>query len=177
MTPTISCPSCGAKASGLICDHCGRLTTFVDSVADENRALDEFHNLIHKLARELSEEKEGREHEDEMFEKAAKAAQILRTGFIPDNKEVLLEAGVYCLQLMRGYFDIEDAALSRLESIVTKLKLMPQDQQVKLAVAEFECKIKELKEEKKNDNFYFLSCCGLAFILVLTIIILIIVRC
>ncbi len=181
MASSINCPSCSAVVRGLICEHCGRLPANIGSAAEESRALDEFHQLLQKLAPELKSQealqKDATAQTDETEaeeQRQEKVKHLLRTGFIPDYKEVLIEAGVYCIP----YLDSEypgDAARSRLESITTKLKLIPQDQQTRLAVEEFQAKIKEHKAHRKRDDliygggcFFLLAVCIIALVWLLS---------
>ena len=68
-----NCTSCGAIYSeGLVCQYCGRATSYFNSLEDENRALDELHNLLQSLATEKSDL-----NFEEMDKRNARAAKIL----------------------------------------------------------------------------------------------------
>src|SRR3712207_4861855 len=108
-----SCDSCGAPCKGLICEHCGKPTAHLADATEENRALDEYHHLLQRLT---PEDQRG---------------WLLTSGFMPDNKEVLIEAGIQCLPLLQN-MSISDAAASRLEAIITKLKLLHDDHQARI---------------------------------------------
>src|SRR5215213_5629062 len=127
-----NCDSCGAPVKGLICEHCGRPTAQLANAADENRALDEYHKLIQK-------------------QKPEEQRNWLESGFIPDSKEVLIEAGIYCLPFLQN-MSLYDAASSRLEAIILKLKLMPGNQQARDAVADFQAKLGNYKSATRRDN-------------------------
>ena len=134
-----NCDSCGAPSKGLICEHCGKPTAHLVNAADENRALDEYHNLLQKLAPDDQRN------------------WLLTSGFIPDHKEVLIEAGIYCLPLLKS-MSIYDAAASRLETIITKLKLLHDDQQARRAIEDFQAGIESYRAQKRKDNVSSAGC-------------------
>jgi hypothetical protein len=138
-TPDSNCDACGAPGEGLICEHCGKPTAHLVNAADENRALDEYHNLLRQLAPDDQRN------------------WLLTSGFIPDHKEVLIEAGIYCLPLLKS-MSIYDAAASRLETIITKLKLLHGDEQARRAIEDFQAGIESYKTQKRKDNFSSAGC-------------------
>jgi hypothetical protein len=138
-SPNGNCDSCGAPAAGLICGHCGKPATHLSNASEEDRALDEFHNLL-----------QGLKPEDQR-------SWLLTSGFIPDHKGVLIEAGIRCLPLLQD-MKIYDAAASRLEAIITKLKLLHGDRQAALAVEDFRAKIEGYKVEKRKNNYLTAGC-------------------
>jgi hypothetical protein len=177
MAHSTNCPSCSAVVLGFICEHCGRLSAHVGSAADENRALEEFHHLLQKLSPDLksekADEKDAQASELDDAEKLEeRAIHLLRTGFIPDHKEVLIEAGVYCIPYLESNQSLEEAARARLESIVTKLKLIPQDAQTKLAVEEFQAKVKAHKAQSARDDIIYGGGCMLIILLIVVAIII-----
>lgn len=135
-----NCSSCGASVSGLVCAHCGKLTAPLNNAADENQALDEYHEQLQKL------------------EPGEKCKRLLESGFLPDNREVLIEAGIYCVPLLKNTA-IYEAAASRLEAIILKLNLMPgDDRQTRRAVEDFQDKIKQYKATKRSDDLWGIGC-------------------
>jgi hypothetical protein len=132
------CDSCGAPFKGLICEHCGKPTVHLSNAADENRALDEYQSLIQKL-------------------KPEEQRNWLTTGFIPDNKEILIEAGIYCLPFLKT-MSTYDAAASRLEAVILKLKLMPGDEQTRQAVKDFQANLASYKSAKRKDDILGIGC-------------------
>jgi hypothetical protein len=134
-----SCDSCGAPGKGLICEHCGKPTQHFVDAAHENRALDEYHNLLQRL-----------KPEDQRN-------WLLSSGFMPDNKEVLIEAGIHCLPLLQN-ISISDAAASRLEAIITKLRLLHGDQQARLAVEDFQSKIRRYTADRRKNDILSMGC-------------------
>ena len=151
--PSTECGSCGALATGLVCEHCGAMNASArHDIATENQALDEFHALIGKSEPEQQ-------------------CELLKSGFLPDQKAVLIEAGVYCIPLLKTY-PASEGAMARLEAIISKLKLMPPDQQTSQALAEFQSKIAERKSWERTNDFIFGGGC---LLLILTIIIIVLV--
>ena len=134
----VDCDSCGAPCKGLICEHCGKPTSHLSNAADENRALDEYHKLIQKL-------------------KPEEQRNWLISGFIPDNKEVLIEAGIYCLPFLKSS-SLNDAAASRLEAVALKLKLISRDEHTRQAVADFQANIRSYKLAKRKDDLLGAGC-------------------
>lgn len=134
-----NCNSCGAPVAGLICEHCGKPGSHLIDAAEENRALDEFHSLLQKLKPEAQRE------------------WLLSSGFIPDHRDVLIEAGIQCIPLLQD-MHIYDAAALRLEAIITKLKLLHGDRQALLAIEDFRAKLEGYKAEKRKINFLSLGC-------------------
>ena len=134
-----NCNSCGAPISGLICGHCGKLTSRLNNAADENQALDEYHNLLSKLK------------PDEQ------SNWLLESGFLPDNREVLIEAGIYCVPLLKK-ISLYDAAAARMEAIILKLKLMPESGQTRRAIEDFQAKIEQYKLDKRKDDIFGVGC-------------------
>jgi hypothetical protein len=133
------CGSCGAPVGGLICEHCGNLAARLDNAVEENQALDEYHKLLGKLKPEEQRN------------------WLLESGFLPDNREILIEAGIYCVPLLKK-ISLYDAAAARLEAIILKLKLMPESVQTRRAVADFQAKIEQYKLDKRKDDIYGFGC-------------------
>lgn len=160
------------------------MSAHVSSAADETSALDEFHQLLRKLAPEP--ERASAEKRDEKAtaadleaaeKRAERAIHFLRTGFIPDHKEVLIDAGVHCIPYLESDDTLEDAARARLEGITTKLKLIPQDAQTRLAIEEFQAKIKAHKKHRTREDIFYGGCFLLIVVLIIGGIIWLFSRC
>jgi hypothetical protein len=135
-----NCEACGAPAGGgLICEHCGKPASHLAGRAEENRALDEYHNLL--------QQRDPRDQRN----------WLLNSGFLPDNKEVLIEAGIQCLPLLQN-MSIYEAAAWRLTAVITKLELMHGDQQALRAAEDFRARIKEYKAQKRKDDLLGVGC-------------------
>jgi uncharacterized Zn finger protein (UPF0148 family) len=119
-----TCPGCGAPASTVICPYCGTLTAKVDDLEAERRALDAFHHLI---ATETDKEKQG---------------ALFRHGFIPEHTPNLIEAGLRCATFTGGWNSSSreptTSALSRLRSLVIRLKIAPDTAEAHRAIQEFQ---------------------------------------
>lgn len=125
-----SCVTCGARISGLVCEFCGSLSVTDADIATAKRALDELHALVHRADKK-------------------KQSNLLKTGFIPRDKTLLIDAGVRCLPLLDESdttSDVSLAALGRLEAIMTKLRLLPPGEEIQRAFAEFEPKIRRFRK-------------------------------
>ena len=140
------CRSCGVAIGGKlsVCEYCGVLLINIDTIENEEKALDELHALL--LKSNLTSQK-----------------KLLRNGFLPDIQEVLIEAGLRCIPLIVNE-DIEDeprnSAVYRLDAIRTKLKIKGSSDDAKRAQAEFK---KVIKKNKKSDLIN--QVIGLVFIL------------
>ena len=51
-----------------------------------------------------------------------------------------------------------DAAASRLEAVILKLKLMPGDEQTRQAIGDFQAKIESYKSIKRKDDLLGVGC-------------------
>ena len=103
-----TCTRCGAPVNGLVCEYCGSLTATLSDSAAEEQAIDEFHEIL------LTKDEETQ-------------VKMLKSGFIPDSPTALIEAGVHCIPLIDTGSPSDDVVISagtRLQAIVTKLKLM-----------------------------------------------------
>lgn len=134
-----NCDSCGAPARGLICGHCGKPTAHLGDASEENRALDEFHNLLQRLKPEEQRN------------------WLLTSGFIPDHKEVLIEAGIHCIPLLQN-MQVYEAAASRLEAVITKLRLLHGDRQAELAVEDFRARVGKYRADKRKNDLESAGC-------------------
>ncbi len=147
-----TCTRCGAPTTGLVCEYCGSLTSrLVDSTAEE-KAIDEFHEIL------LTKDEDAQ-------------VKMLKSGFIPDTPTALIEAGVHCIPLIDTASpndDVVSAAGARLQAIVTKLKLMPDFEQKQQAIKEFEAVLQSLATANRNTDRLLI---GVAIVMALTLII------
>jgi len=125
----ITCPQCGAPLKRALCEYCGTLGLPHPNLEEQKQALEVFHGLL--AARD---------------EKGQLA--LLKNGFLPDDREVLIEAGLRCLPLIGhdSTGDLEEAAIARLRAVIAKLSLFPADSLARQAVLNFE---KEMGRYKK----------------------------
>jgi len=125
----ITCPQCGAPLKRSLCEYCGTLGLPHPNLEEQKQALEVFHGLL--AARD---------------EKGQLA--LLKNGFLPDDREVLIEAGLRCLPLIGhdSTGDLEEAAVARLRAVIAKLNLLPGDSVARQAVINFE---KEMGRYKK----------------------------
>jgi hypothetical protein len=155
-SPSLTCPGCGAPVSTVICTYCGTLTSKVENLDSERRALDEFHHL---LARETDKEKQG---------------ALLRHGFIPENAPNIIEAGLRCATYTGGWKSSSGepaaSALTRLRSLIIRLKIAPETPETRRALQEFET---ILENQRAIDRKALLA--GIGFILVPTALVIAIV--
>lgn len=125
----ITCPQCGAPLKQALCEYCGTLGLPHPNLEEQKQALEVFHGLL--AARD---------------EKGQLA--LLKNGFLPDDREVLIEAGLRCLPLIGhdSTGDLEEAAIARLRAVIAKLSLLAGDSLARQAVLNFE---KEMGRYKK----------------------------
>jgi hypothetical protein len=130
------CRHCGAECEGLICAYCGAITQKAEDVDSEERALDEYHHLIAKGT-------------------AEEQVALLKSGFIPEARKVLIEAGLRCMPLVdveRTASRVSTTALQRLQAIMARLRITGDDEEIHRACAEFERKIAEFRRADRNLN-------------------------
>ena len=126
-----TCHACGANSKGTyVCAYCGVLMHQTESVEDQRRALDEYQGAVTKA--------------DDAARKA-----LFKTGFLPDHKSLLIEAGLRMVPFIE-FAGTGDEATGRLEAIALKLKLMPSDSETTRAIAEFEDRIKAHQRADRN---------------------------
>lgn len=125
------CPQCGAAAGERwVCEYCGSLMRHSADPGDQRQALEELHRLVQAADDEKKE-------------------ALLRNGFLPDHKKALLEAGLRLVPLL-DLIGAEDAAAARLRAVILKLKLLPEDAEVRTAVEQFEAKLRERRSESNR---------------------------
>ncbi len=146
MDAQTTCPNCGAPVSRAICQYCGTQVVPNLSLDEQKQALDIYHGLL--AAKNRPEQ-----------------LNLLRSGFLPDAPEVLVEAGLRCVPLMEDTTDskLNEAAAARLRAIVLKLKLGGQASSaattISSAVTEFE---KQIEQQQKLSSYRALA--GLAIL-------------
>jgi hypothetical protein len=108
----------------------------VEEFAAERAALD----LLHAVVAMSTSEAQGK---------------LLRTAFIPTHRDVLIHAGLECAQLVHeDGTDSEpsEGAFTRLETITSKLRMMPPDAELARAIGEFEAKLKMFRAARSSAN-------------------------
>lgn len=131
-----TCRSCGSDNSGLVCRFCGAVLTRV-AAGEELNALLEYHDAVRDAPGD------------------DKRAEMLRHGYVPDHQDALIEAGLRCLPLIDPamlLLPVPSAAVDRLRLIITKLKLCPPDDRVRRAIAEFEARLSQAREENRRGD-------------------------
>jgi hypothetical protein len=116
------CHSCGAPRKGSICEYCGTCLIKPADEVEEREALDAYHFQLGKA------DKEG-------------ARRLLRSGFVPDYPEVLVEAGLRVIPLVDNDEVSEEpteSAVLRLQMIVAKLRLERPTVKINNAVRQFD---------------------------------------
>ena len=124
---TTHCPHCGGTTQGLVCSFCGSLLSPARDVDTEKRALEDFHGLLATANSEIQ-------------------AKLLKHGFLPSQPQVLIDAGFRCLLLVRSdsaFGDISHSAYGRLKVICSKLHMLPESEEARRALKEFETALRE----------------------------------
>lgn len=117
----ITCPQCGAPLQRALCEYCGTLGLSHPNVDEQKQALEVLHGLL------ASKDEKGQ-------------LALLKNGFLPDDRDVLIEAGLRCVPLIGhdSTGDVEEAAIARLRAIVAKLNLLSDDNLARQAARNFE---------------------------------------
>lgn len=108
-----------------MCEYCGMLAVAHPAIDEQRQALEVFHSLL--AAKPENEQ-----------------VNLLKNGFLPDDTDVLIEAGLRCVALL-GYDNIEDAdeaAIGRLRAIIRKLRIQAGDEKSRRALQDFEKEIR-----------------------------------
>ncbi len=149
------CPHCGAPMTGFYCEYCRSSAVNPDEWDKQNAALKDFHNRL--------------SHADK-----ATLAVILTGGPLPDFPGLLIDEGLACLSYMNHTslsmeeVGVSDAAATRLDSIITKLKINPADNKTQDKLAVLENKLKDYRKKADRDGWMGIF----IFAAVITIIIL-----
>ena len=128
------CGQCGAAAEGMICGFCGSLTADAQDVEAQRAALEEFHRVLQDHPRE-------------------RQIKMLRSGYLPQYGELLIDAGVRCLSLIVDEDISAEPTLSareRLGAIVTRLKLEPPSVRTRTSIRVCE----ERSEKHRRSNMW-----------------------
>lgn len=153
------CEGCGAAVDGILCQACGRATKLVGDAHAERRALEELHGAVGKAAEEA-------------------AGRLLANGFLPASKAVLIEAGLRCVALAgeASPYHIKAGALSRLEAVTAKLRLMPADGEGTKALETFDGMLQEARAVGRRDVAMFVGVVLLLLLLAVGVASLFLVR-
>ncbi len=131
---TKNCPHCNAPVEGPICEYCGTQVEPDLDFEQQKQALNSYHQMLGTA-------------------ETPRRVTLLRSGFLPDDKRMLVEAGLRCVPMLGGgeNVTVRGAASGRLSAIVLKLKLRPPDADVQRALAEFDTQLKE-HERRETRN-------------------------
>ncbi|WP_394844871.1 hypothetical protein LZC95_48465 [Pendulispora brunnea] len=127
------CTQCGAQALELICKYCGTLVEPTEHVGAQMQALREFHTLLQAAGAERQQ-------------------QLLTAGYFPSQWQVLVEAGLQCLPLLKdGEADeVSLAASNRLDAISARLRLHGDKPEAQRAAADFEARLERFRRAERN---------------------------
>ena len=130
----IKCEQCGALVGGLVCGYCGAVPGSVGGIDEQQRALEQYHALLRSRDRNTR-------------------IRLLGSGFLPDYSKLLIDAGLTCVSLIDDFgFGVSDAAAQRLEAIIMKLRLLPQDRETQKAIALLQEKSDQHKARSEKDT-------------------------
>ena len=150
----ITCLQCGAPLKRALCEYCGTLGLPHPNVDEQKQALEILHGLLPTKG-----EKE--------------QLALLKNGFLPDDRDVLIEAGLRCVPLI-GYDstgDIEEAAIARLRAVVAKLNLLQGDSLARQAVKNFEQEMGRYKKQTYRNLVFGLLIIAVPVCLVLGLVV------
>ena len=122
-----ACQHCGGASQGLVCAFCGTLLNPTQDAATEEHALNDFHGLLVTATPE-------------------KQARLLRHGFLPDSPQVLIEAGLRTMLLLRtdsAFSEVAAGAAGRLRTLGSKLRVLPETDESRRALKEFDAALRE----------------------------------
>jgi hypothetical protein len=131
--PTTNCPQCGAPLKRVLCEYCGTLGLAHPLIDEQRQALEVFHGLLATKDQKTQ-------------------INLLKNGFLPDDRDVLIEAGLRCVALLGNdeTGDLEEAVVGRLRAVSAKLHLRPTDETTQKALASFDGELKRFKRNDRN---------------------------
>ena len=132
------CGSCGERSSGQFCGYCGSRIRQAEDVSIQARALNELHEALVNAERK-------------------EAARLLKNGTLPNDRELLVEAGLRTLPHINPddvLMGVTEAAIKRLKTVMRKLRLRHQDEYTRNALRQFE---RELREYRARDRQNLIS--------------------
>lgn len=142
-----ACARCGAEVVSLICRYCGCAAEPPGGAEAEMKALEEFSGLL-------------------CGKDGAEQGKLLEYGYLPSAPAALIEAGVRCVPLIQDQWNaVSRGAVRRLEAIVVKLKIIPQDETTVRAVKEFEARVLAWREQGERDTRHGLMFFGVVLVL------------
>ncbi len=115
-------------------------------------------------------------HEAVGLKDPAGQAALLLSGYLPDSAEVLIEAGVRCIPLLRCEREaVADAARHRLEAVLFKLRRLPQTHEVSRTVEELAAEVARKEREGRRSMWLGFGVIG-GLLLLLVVLVYAIVR-
>ncbi len=129
------CCGCGAPKDTVICSQCGAVNGNLESRAEERAALDDYREVLNRPG-------------------AVDKCRVLREGWIPTDREVLLEAAERTKLLLgapgRPPDDLAEAAALRFELIIDGLKHSTQSPELFKRILELDQHLSRLRARKKR---------------------------
>jgi hypothetical protein len=94
----------------------------------------------------------------------AEQVNLLLSGFMPEDDEALIQAGIRCLPLIESdRFEVSDAAARRLAALMLQLKLAPDRPDVRRVLGQFDKAVADhRRKEAGNLRFGFALLAALA---------------
>ena len=137
------CPSCNAQMTGPICEYCGRRADESDQFQREKKQLKDFLNNL----------RTERQKEDRV--------SIINHGFVPSTEKGLIMAGLDILPYLSPTeedTDVQAAAAARLQTIKTRLRLLPPTENIEKSLVEFQAAFEAYKKEDRQNLMLGLGC-------------------
>ncbi len=129
------CRSCGGKVGALVCLHCGATVRRGLTAEEEREALDELHGSL--VRSDVGD-------------------KILKQAFIPDDVQVLINAGLRMLPVLEGAV-AQDGAAGRLRAITIKLRLRADDPSVLKAAKELEIALDRYERHDRSFGWWMIG--------------------
>ena len=133
-----TCSQCGGNGTGPVCGYCGSLLDVIHDIDGERAALDSLHEFVQIV-------------------EVSRKAEMLRNGYLPESPDMLIEAGMRLIPLCNsGDSGLEprDSAMARLETIISRLRILHSDPETERAASHFE---QILRKNKRADAFWMVA--------------------
>lgn len=148
------CAQCGATGLEWLCKYCGLPSNALLATHDVPTQLEALRTL-HAAIRQATKEDQIR---------------LLEAGYLPEEKAVLVEAGLMCYPLIKDgdVDDVSSAAVRRLEMIVGRIKIFSTQPEYNQALKELESRLQ--RHRRADWRLGILSVAGVVVLLVLLVL-------
>lgn len=131
------CEQCGATLTDWLCGYCGTPSPALrktESVEAQLQAVKQLHQKVAETQKE----------EDQI--------RLLESGYVPSQKQALVQDGLECFQLIYDgkVNPVSAAAVRRLEALVVRLRLLPPSSENQKVLEEFTQRLERHRQADRS---------------------------